>query len=242
MTTVVYSDGVLASDSRFTSGTTQVDGLVEKIGVIPDGINYGMAGRADFMAMCHDYCIAVQGISLEHLGIIFASTAQPLPNMDRQCTFELLIEHKAQCHKFIYVQAGGFRDDGVSMRKTAGSGGMYADEYMSTQSTDAIEAVEHAITLDDFSGGHIMATHQRNASTPIVSPFIINQQAAGSKMKELEGKVAQLQLPDGQGMPFAAIANYSQDVLDGLPLVTTAVFGKIDQTFASEYVDKVITK
>lgn len=242
MTTVVYSDGVLASDSRFTSGTVQVDGLVEKIGVIPDEINYGMAGRADFMAMCHDYCIDVKGIDVNHLGIIFASAPVPRPDMDGQCTFELLIEQDAQCHKFIYVQARGFLDDGISMRKTAGSGGVYADEYMSTQSTDAIEAVEHAITQDDFSGGHIMATHQRNTSTPVVSPFIINEQATGTKMKELENKVAQLQLPNGQGMPFAAIANYPKDVLDSLPHVTTAVFGKIDPTFASEYVNKITSK
>lgn len=241
VTTVAHADGVMASDSRFTFDGSghQVDGLVSKIGIFEDeNIFYGMAGRADFMAKCHDYAIAVQAINLAHLKLIFDQT--PIHGKDKEVTFELLVHANGVCHKFAFVQNLGFYAISTDNYQTAGSGGEYAIEFLTTSSSDTVKAVEYAIANDQYSGGDIMATKEHHENE-VLAPFMIKAGDEAKQHQQLEAKVQQLHASGYQGMAYAAIGSYSECDVSELTKSDNVTFGSYDTVAAAQFLDTYIS-
>lgn len=242
MTTVAHADCVIASDSRFTFEISghQIDGLVAKVGRFEDEtILYGMAGRADFMALVHDYVAVVQGIDLNHFKIIFDQ--QPNEGKHGQLTFELIINANGLCHKFIFIQGVGFREVPNGDIQTAGSGGEYALQFLVSSSADAVKAVRFAIEKDPYSGGNVMATKKHHEDV-VVAPFIIKAGMKATQVQELTQKIARLQADGYHGTPYATLGKYAESEIAQFSETNNVTFGNYDSLAAAQFLDKLVSQ
>lgn len=242
VTTVAHADGVIASDSRFTFDGSghQVDGLVSKVGMFEDeSIYYGMAGRADFMAMCHDYATAVQAINLAHLKIIFDQ--KPTAGKDKKVIFEFIVQMNGVCQKFVFAQKLGFFKISDDNYQTAGSGGDFALEYLTSTASDTVKAVEYAISKDDYSGGEIMAT-KKHDDNEVLAPFMIKAGDEVKQHKELQERLTRLHADGYQGVAYAAVGSYSDVETDSFAKSDNVTFGKYDAVAAAQFLDSYISE
>jgi 20S proteasome alpha/beta subunit len=136
VTTVAYKDGVLASDSRVTSGTFIYPGAYDKVFRIPDGSLYAFCGRVE-----------------AGMRLLKSLMDDEDPPQWKSAATGIHIHTNGQ----IWTYEGGglwLRDKGKYA--AWGSGSPYAYGAMAANA-DAVEAVRIAKKFDNASGGSVKA-------------------------------------------------------------------------------------
>lgn len=151
MTTIAWKDGTLAADSQSSSGDAICSLKEEKIFTPPDGEQWSANGEiVHAVGMCGDCGAEFELMDALRKGVNYSTQFQP--NSDFTA---LAITAVGRC--LIIYKKEGMERVSISLQLVPyaiGTGGMIARTAMHC-GKDATQAVQIAIEMDLYSGGHI---------------------------------------------------------------------------------------
>ena len=191
MTTVVFFDGAMASDSKYGYNFLGVDGFP----IIPKVVKYincncefvcGCAGASNLMALAQDFfafhfeSLSMENIDelIEQLSSIIGSYVTEKQAASNHTLLELLLVIDGKFKVFFYNFGSNILPKSDQF-PAIGSGSEYVKEVIFKQQS-LIELVQYAISKDEESGGIIYTTgnvlpdQQAKAAMTIESPIKTN--------------------------------------------------------------------
>lgn len=153
MTTIAYADGILASDSQATSGSSVIQTSFQKIFTPAEGKRWSIYGKRILaIAVCGEAAGIYELQAQLEKGIMFETKGK----QDAWTSCIAVADDKS----FFVLDGYGDRKNALfnlfpAMAKFAmGSGGDAANAYLAI-GKKAVDAVKQAIKLDVYSGGEV---------------------------------------------------------------------------------------
>ncbi|AWB68515.1 hypothetical protein C2869_19855 [Saccharobesus litoralis] len=201
MTTVVYFDGAMASDSKYGNNFSGVDGFPN----IPKVITYkngnceficGCSGASNLMALAQDFfAFHFVNLSMENIGELIQELSSIIGSYvtEKQATsnhtlLELLLVIDGKVKVFYYNYGSNILLN-PDQFPAIGSGSRYVKEVILTQKS-LIELVQYAINKDSNSGGIIYTTGKISPNQPVSEAMVIEGAIKTKFLEQLDAMYA----------------------------------------------------